>query len=269
MNHEKSFIRSVLLQDSYWILNKSLVRQFGVEPALLLADLLSKEQYFEAKGLLSDDGYFFNTLENINTDTSIPVYTQRKAIKKLQECKILSVVLRGVPCRQWFKINYVYLAEFLSFPKTQYLSGESEKSVMPDEQTINKNKLNKNKDNTTCSEAPPVSDEINDLSGTITNIFARAFGRKALPYEFEDTEKLLELFSPDVIVRAFKDGGRDGCRKIKTIISRIDESGKYIEFQKEHKSNESLSNQRTKYQPDRDKARSRLDDLKNNFGRGD
>ena len=43
-----------------------------------MSDLLSKDSYFE-------DDWFFNTEQNIQADTSLSPYQQRKALKTLKD----------------------------------------------------------------------------------------------------------------------------------------------------------------------------------------
>ena len=82
------------------------IGKIGLYEALLIADLMSKEKYFETRNELDDDGYFFNTRENIEKDTTLSSYQQLKAIKKLQKMKILHVKMVGLPRRACYKIDH-------------------------------------------------------------------------------------------------------------------------------------------------------------------
>ena len=57
-------VANILGQDAFWIINKSLAKEIGLEASLLLSDLLTKSQYF-------DEEWFFNTAENIQEDTGL------------------------------------------------------------------------------------------------------------------------------------------------------------------------------------------------------
>ena len=81
---------NLLSSSAFIILNKELARQVGLKEAVLLADLISKEEYFIDNGIT--DGWFFNTEANIENDTTLNSYQQRKCLKEqvLQILKNLS-----------------------------------------------------------------------------------------------------------------------------------------------------------------------------------
>ena len=75
-------MKSLLSSSAFLIVNKRLSQAVGLKASVLLADLISKEEYFIEKGSLQD-GYFFNTEENIQRDTTLTPYQQRNALKTL------------------------------------------------------------------------------------------------------------------------------------------------------------------------------------------
>ena len=120
-------MKHLLSSTAFLVLNKELAKQIGLKEAVLLADLISKEEYFIANGM--SDGWFFNTEANIEEDTTLTPYQQRKCIKKLKEDGLIEVQRKGVPARQYFKIN-----EELVVKKLNNLS-------LSKRRTINKNKI--------------------------------------------------------------------------------------------------------------------------------
>ena len=52
-------MKHLLSSTAFIILNKQLAKQVGLKEAILLADLISKEEYFISKGMT--DNWFFNT----------------------------------------------------------------------------------------------------------------------------------------------------------------------------------------------------------------
>jgi hypothetical protein len=56
-------MKHLLSSTAFIVLNKELAKQVGINAAILLADLISKEEYFIANGMT--DGWFFNTANNI------------------------------------------------------------------------------------------------------------------------------------------------------------------------------------------------------------
>ena len=136
-------MKHLLSSSAFLIVNKQLAKQVGLKGAVLLADLISKEEYFIANGMT--DGWFFNTAKNIEEDTCLTSHQQRKAIKSLKDLGIIETKVIGVPAKQHFKIIENKL---LSYFNTS--CEESAKLVVKKTQTINKNN-NKNNNNNNIS----------------------------------------------------------------------------------------------------------------------
>ena len=132
-------MKHLLSSSAFLIVNKQLAKQVGLKGAVLLADLISKEEYFIANGMT--DGWFFNTAKNIEEDTCLTSHQQRKAIKNLKDLGIIETKVVGIPAKQHFKIIENKL---LSYFNTS--CEESAKLVVKKTQTINKNN-NKNNNN--------------------------------------------------------------------------------------------------------------------------
>ena len=133
-------MKHLLSSSSFLIVNKRLAKQVGLKGAILLADLISKEEYFLANGMT--DGWFFNTAKNIEEDTCLTSHQQRKAIKRLKDLGIIETKVVGIPAKQHFKIIENKL---LSYFNTS--CEESAKQVVKKTQTINKNNNNNNNKN--------------------------------------------------------------------------------------------------------------------------
>jgi hypothetical protein len=133
-------MKHLLSSSAFLIVNKQLAKQVGLKGAVLLADLISKEEYFIANGMT--DGWFFNTAKNIEDDTCLTSHQQRKAIKSLKELGIIETKVVGIPAKQHFKIIENKL---LSYFNTS--CEESAKLVVKKTQTINKNNNNNNNNN--------------------------------------------------------------------------------------------------------------------------
>ena len=119
-------MKHLLSSSAFIVLNKQLAKQVGLKEAVLLADLISKEEYFISKGMT--DGWFFNTEANIEADTTLNSYHQRKCLKTLKEFKIIETKRIGIPAKQYFKINELQVMQILN------------NLIVKDCTTINKNK---------------------------------------------------------------------------------------------------------------------------------
>ena len=126
-------MKHLLSSTAFIVLNKELARQVGLKEAVLLADLISKEEYFIANGMT--DGWFFNTAKNIEQDTCLTTHQQSRAIKRLEDLGILETKVVGIPAKKHFKIIENKL---LSYFNTSFK--ESDKQVFKKGKTINKNK---------------------------------------------------------------------------------------------------------------------------------
>ena len=105
-------MKHLLSSTAFIVLNKELAKQVGLKEAVLLADLISKEEYFISKGMT--DGWFFNTEANIEADTTLNSYHQRKCLKTLKKHKIIETKRMGIPAKQCFKINEELVLQILN-----------------------------------------------------------------------------------------------------------------------------------------------------------
>jgi len=105
-------MKHLLSSSAFIILNKELARQVGLKESILLADLISKEEYFIANGMT--DGWFFNTEANIEKDTTLTPYQQRKCLKTLKTSLVLETKRKGIPAKQYFKINELQVIKLLN-----------------------------------------------------------------------------------------------------------------------------------------------------------
>lgn len=145
----KQICRRFLSGDAYLSVNKYLIYRLGLKEAVLLSDLISKDQYFENKGLLDTEGFFFNTRKDRKKSTCLSYDLQYKIVKNLEKLNIIETKRKLTPAKTHFKINYDVLGEILSEDKE--LNKESEDIVQSKDFTyssvskkrtlINNNKL--------------------------------------------------------------------------------------------------------------------------------
>ena len=105
-------MKHLLSSTAFLILNKELAKKIGLKEAVLLADLISKEEYFISQGMT--DGWFFNTEANIEADTTLNSYHQRKCLKTLKNYQLIRVKRMGIPAKQFFKINEEQVLQILN-----------------------------------------------------------------------------------------------------------------------------------------------------------
>jgi len=148
-------MKHLLSSSAFLIVNKQLAKQVGLKGAILLADLISKEEYFIANGMT--DGWFFNTEANIERDTTLTSYQQRKVLKTLKKYQIIETKRKGIPAKQYFKINEANLLNILSCEETEGLVVKKLNDLSETKlTTINKNK--KIKINNKLFKKPSIND---------------------------------------------------------------------------------------------------------------
>ena len=95
-------ILSLIASRNFIAVNKTLIRELGLECAVLLGELASESEFFSDD---KQDGFFYATVEKIKDNTGISDYQQRKAIEKLCSLGILESRLMGCPAKRYFKIS--------------------------------------------------------------------------------------------------------------------------------------------------------------------
>lgn len=138
-------------KDAFWQVNKKISKLTDNDTAILLADLISKEKYFEDRGQLIREGYFFNTVKQIKDDCNINKDKQRSCLNKLKNLGIVEVKMMLVPKKRHYRINHENLINIMtrvnennSCRKSSELEGDNNDDYKSEiKRTINKNKDNK------------------------------------------------------------------------------------------------------------------------------
>jgi len=104
-DHSINPLFELLRSDGSITLNKALIHSIGLNEAILYCELISRFNYFAERNQLTDDGYFFNTINDLQAGTSLSVKQQRKALNRLEDINLISTRLQGMPAKRHFKIN--------------------------------------------------------------------------------------------------------------------------------------------------------------------
>lgn len=104
---------SLIASRNFIAVNKTLIKEFGLEEAIILGELASEHSYWADRGELDADGYFFSTIENIEENTALKEKRQRSAINSLKDAGIIEVKLKGLPAKRYIKINADQVAAVL------------------------------------------------------------------------------------------------------------------------------------------------------------
>lgn len=97
-------IFQLLNPDNTMSINRQLAHSIGLTEAVLYSALLSKYSYYEQHGLLTDDGWFYSTAEDMEESTALTVKQQRKCVDKLEDAGLIKCKVQGMPARRYFYI---------------------------------------------------------------------------------------------------------------------------------------------------------------------
>lgn len=159
---------SMIASNNYIVVNKQLAQAFGLEEAVILGELASEMEYWQARGELSTDGFFYSTIENIKDATTLTEKRQRSALNALKAAGIIDVKLAGLPAKRYIRINEEQLAPILLNSRSQNGAASSAKTAeleTPKWRTNNNNPKN-NKNNNNKEIYAAVIDFLNQKAGT-------------------------------------------------------------------------------------------------------
>ena len=94
-------IIGLIASNNFIVVNKTLIREFGLECAVVLGALASQLEYFKED---LQDGFFYATVDRIKEDTGLSDYQQRQAVSKLQAAGIIETKVMGLPAKRFFRI---------------------------------------------------------------------------------------------------------------------------------------------------------------------
>ena len=97
-------ILQLISTSNFITVNKDLIKELGLEEAILLGELASEYDYWDNKNEI-EDGYFYSTIENIEEKTTLTAYKQRKCLENLKNKGIIDIQIRGIPAKRYIKIN--------------------------------------------------------------------------------------------------------------------------------------------------------------------
>lgn len=143
-------IYELLRADGSIIINKALIFSIGLEETIIFFELISRYKYFEERNMLTEEGFFYNTVDDLQLATGLSEKKQKSAITKLEKFKLIETKLMGVPAKRHFKIidDMVTVLMYIQEGKTKI---EALKKSLEEKMKakIEMKKLKENKDNTT------------------------------------------------------------------------------------------------------------------------
>lgn len=98
-------IFKLLNPDNTVTINRPLAHALGVNEAIIYSALIAKQIYYERRGMLDEDGYFYSTIADLNESTGLTRCKQDNAIKNLLDTNLIDYHTKGIPARRYFRVN--------------------------------------------------------------------------------------------------------------------------------------------------------------------
>lgn len=129
-------VLDLIASDNYITLNKTLLKKLGIEATILFGSLCSYQRYFNGEE-------FYKEQDKLIEDTCLTEYLLRNATKILKDLGLISVIKKGLPAKNYYKVNADKLLDMLSTSGVKFdTTGD-----IKNDTTLNNNIINKNKDN--------------------------------------------------------------------------------------------------------------------------
>lgn len=96
-------VLQLLASENFITVNKTLIKELGLEEAVIFGELCSEYSHWENEDKLIDD-MFFCSSSKLEDMTGLSEYKQRNAIKNLVEAGYIEYEIKGLPATRYFKI---------------------------------------------------------------------------------------------------------------------------------------------------------------------
>lgn len=100
-------LKKILGNQSHWTLNKELVKKIGIAETLVLQHLIDlQENVFE--------GEFYQQIDRIAEELTIGEWKVKECLKTLKEYGVIDIVKKGMPAKNYYKINGKAVLDLIS-----------------------------------------------------------------------------------------------------------------------------------------------------------
>lgn len=95
-------IFSLINPDNTLSVNRRLAHSIGLCETVMYSAILAKYAWYEKNGRLTEDGWFYSTVADMEESTSLTEFQQRRCIKALENAGLILCSRRGLPARRHF-----------------------------------------------------------------------------------------------------------------------------------------------------------------------
>jgi hypothetical protein len=147
-----SLYNTLLGAGSYLTINKTLLKQLGLEPAFLFSILIDFENYLlDSKQIEQSGDWFYAGREKLQEQTTLSEYKQKEAEKILVKLGLIELKLKGTPAKNHYRICSEQVLKIFENLTSNNLGTRDEKTS---EHYINNTKENNTKENNTKEHQP-------------------------------------------------------------------------------------------------------------------
>ena len=133
-------IIKLLAQGNFIMFNKPLARKIGIDEAILIGSLCSIQS-------LNENQEFYCEQSKLIDDTCLTEYRLRNATKTLKDKNIISITKKGLPAKNYYKVNEEVINSYLTTSGTKFdTTGSIKSDTTINNSYIYNSYINKNKE---------------------------------------------------------------------------------------------------------------------------
>ena len=137
-----------LAAGNYIAVNRSLIKVFGLEGAVLIGELASEAKYWNDRDKL-EDGWFFSTIGNVEEATGLSGYQQRKALSELTKTGVVETAQKGIPKKRYVRIHFMELVNLVNDKSLKNFTTVGEETSPLESEKLDTNNYNEQLEETT------------------------------------------------------------------------------------------------------------------------
>lgn len=105
-------VMKMLAKDAWKISKKMLTTTKDLEACIFISELVDKQKYCEKNNMITKEGTFPCSIENMKQSTRIKKDAQKRCIDVLVNLSLIECSLNGMPRQRHFKINHAELDKY-------------------------------------------------------------------------------------------------------------------------------------------------------------
>lgn len=194
----------LLSTDGYIPVNKILAKLLGINEAIIIGEFITEYQYYESHGMLAEDNGFYSTIENVEENTALNEFAQRKAIKHLVEEGIIKVERKGIPAKRYIYIDQSRLESILKYEtletsslkiKDQYTENLRNNTLKNLGQIIINNNNNNKREEATDQEKSNIPRDLDTLTRSELELLKKVIieNRESRNITYREIQKMFNL----------------------------------------------------------------------------